>query len=119
MFDLSPVFVFSRDQCVLICAALVPANLIATLQTLTFVWLGKSQIQQRWMASVASLYAMIMVLHVLTWLMIGVVMAPTYILLFLGSLCLCVNGGVLMWQSQSNKIALQLIRVAGQGTVKR
>jgi len=103
---------------VLICAALVPANLIATIQTLTFVWVGRSQIQQRWMASVASIYATIMVLHVLTWLMIGVVMAPTYILLSLGSLCLCINGGVLIWQSQSNKIALQL-RVAGQETVKR
>ena len=32
-----------------------------------------------------------MVLHVMTWLIIGVVMAPTFILLGLGSVCLATN----------------------------
>jgi hypothetical protein len=33
----------------------------------------------------------LMILHVFAWFIIGVVMAPTYILLGLGSICLLVN----------------------------
>jgi hypothetical protein len=38
----------------------------------------------------------LMILHVFAWFMIGVVMAPTYILLTLGSICLFVNLGVVL-----------------------
>jgi hypothetical protein len=85
------LFEFSRTHCVAICAALVPMNLLATLQTLVFAGVGRPIAQVDLMAKVSSLYALLLLLHVVTWLAIGVIMAPTYILTFLGGLCLLTN----------------------------
>lgn len=89
MFDL--ICEFSRSHCIAICAFLVPANLLATLQTLIFMGLGTPKLQIRVMAAIASCYATVMILHVVSWFLVGVVMAPTYILLALASLCLSIN----------------------------
>lgn len=91
MPDLNSVCEFSRTYCAVICAVLVPANLLATSQTMLMVWFRRPLAQVGLMGGVASLYALIMVMHVITWLMIGVVMLPTYILLCLGSSCLVTN----------------------------
>jgi hypothetical protein len=91
MIDLTSVCEFSRNHCVAICAVLVPVNLVATSQSLLLLWFGRPLAQVGLMAGVASLYAGVMVLHVITWLAIGVVMLPTYILLGLGSTCLVTN----------------------------
>ena len=91
MFDLNTIFEFSRTNCVAICAFLVPANLLLTLQTIILTTLRRPQVQVRQAAILACIPAVVMVLHVFTWLMIGVVMAPTYILLWLGSTCLVIN----------------------------
>lgn len=91
MVDFNPLFEFSRTHCIAICAFMVPANLLATLQTLLFVWFARPVAQIYTIATVGSIYALLVVLHVMTWLAIGVVMLPTYILSFLGCLCLLVN----------------------------
>jgi hypothetical protein len=91
MFDLNTIFEFSRTNCVAICAFLVPANLLLTLQTIIFTGLRHPQAKVTKAALLACIPAMLMVLHVFTWLMIGVIMAPTYILLWLGSTCLAIN----------------------------
>ncbi|GAB4472116.1 MAG: hypothetical protein OHK0037_31770 [Elainellaceae cyanobacterium] len=82
---------FSRTHCLAICAVLVPANLLATLQTLIFVGLGRPRSTIRLITSFASLYATIMLLHVLTWFVVGVVMLPTFVLTGLACLCLGLN----------------------------
>lgn len=82
---------FSRTHCLAICAVLVPANLLATLQTLIFVGLGRPRSTIRLITSFASLYAAVMILHVLTWFVVGVVMLPTFVLSGLGALCLALN----------------------------
>jgi hypothetical protein len=43
------------------------------------------------MTASASIYALLMILHVISWFIVGVVMAPTFILMFLGTVCLAVN----------------------------
>ncbi|MEB3883910.1 hypothetical protein [Lyngbya sp. CCY1209] len=91
ILDFNALAEFSRQNCGTICAFLVPMNLIATLQTILFTALGRPGRQTFVMAGFASLYAGIMVAHVWTWFAIGVVMAPTFILLCLGSTCLAVN----------------------------
>lgn len=91
MFDFNPLAEFSRANCIPICTFLVPANLLATLLTMILAGLNRSQVQVRRAAKFASLWALVMILHVLTWFVIGTVMAPTYILLLLGTLCLMVN----------------------------
>jgi hypothetical protein len=92
MLDINPLLEFSRTHCIAICAVLVPANLIATTSTLFAVGRRRSPHQIWQLTAIASLFALVMVLHVMTWLMIGVVMAPTYILFALGSVCLLTNG---------------------------
>jgi hypothetical protein len=82
---------FSHTQCIAICAVLVPANLAATAQSLLMVGLQRSQMQLRLITSVACVYAIMMMLHVASWFMIGVVMVQTFILLGLGLTCLSVN----------------------------
>lgn len=91
MFDFNPLAEFSRAYCVPICGLLVPANLLATLLTMILAGLNRSQVQVRRAARFASFWALVIILHVLTWFVIGTVMAPTYILLLLGTLCLIIN----------------------------
>ncbi|ABA21273.1 conserved hypothetical protein [Trichormus variabilis ATCC 29413] len=82
---------FSRANCIGICAFLVPANLLATLLTIILAVIGRPT-HQIWQAvSLASIFAVVMILHVYTWFEIGVVMAPTYILLGLALTCLVAN----------------------------
>ncbi len=83
---------FSRAHCLGICAFLVPANLVITVQTLLFVGLGW---RRRWVLGIAVpaiAYASAMLLHVLSWYVVGVVMAPTFVLALLGMACLGING---------------------------
>jgi hypothetical protein len=91
MFHLETLSQFSCNHCVAICAFLVPANLLATLQTLTLVGLRRPSLQIHFAAGLASLVAVTMLLHVFAWFAIGVVMAPTFILLALAGVCLSVN----------------------------
>ncbi len=91
MFDFHTLAEFSRAHCVSICAFLVPANLLATLLTMIFTALCRPHVQVWQAAGIASLFAVAMMLHVFTWFAIGVVMAPTYILLWLGITCLLTN----------------------------
>jgi hypothetical protein len=96
MFDV--ISEFSRTHCIAICAFLVPANLLATLQTLVFTFGGYSRDRVRLMATVASCYAVAIAAHVICWLLEGVVMAPTYILFFLATVCLTLNFGAIAYR---------------------
>jgi hypothetical protein len=96
MFDFSNLLEFSHTHCVAICAALVPANVLSTLCAIVLVGLKRPAIQV-WQASgLGSIFALLMVLHVLTWFIIGVVMLQTFVLLLLGGVCLSINLWVIL-----------------------
>ncbi|WP_199302061.1 hypothetical protein [Pseudanabaena cinerea] len=99
MLDLHCLNEFSRSHCVTICAFLVPANLIATAQTILFTILRRSPIQIFSISTMAIAYATLMILHVISWYIVGVVMAPTFILMFLGITCLIINC-IAIWLKQ-------------------
>ncbi|MBE9182130.1 hypothetical protein IQ268_26545 [Oculatella sp. LEGE 06141] len=103
MFDFTSLLEFSRSHCVAICATLVPINLVVTLQTLLLTFFRRSLTYIWLSASVASLCAIVLMLHVLTWFMIGVVMLPSYVLLVLGTLCLGSNAVALAIASYRSK----------------
>ncbi|WP_341528957.1 hypothetical protein WKK05_06420 [Nostoc sp. UHCC 0302] len=88
---INTLIIFSSTYCISICAFLIPANLIATSSTIILTLLGRPAIQILQSVGIASFFALLMILHVFAWFVIGVVMAPTYILLGLGSICLLVN----------------------------
>ena len=96
MFDFSNLLEFSHNHCIAICAALVPANVLTTFCAIVFVWLQRPTAQVWQLSGLASCFALLMVLHVLTWFVIGVVMLPTFVLLSLGGVCLSINVWVIL-----------------------
>ncbi|ELS02866.1 hypothetical protein Xen7305DRAFT_00025840 [Xenococcus sp. PCC 7305] len=91
MLDLEPIFEFSRNNCITICAFLVPANLLTTLQTMILVFLNRSILSIRLSAAIAITFALTLFLHVATWFVIGVVTPVTFILGALGTTCILIN----------------------------
>ncbi len=107
MFEFHTLAEFSRTHCVSICAFLVPANLIATSATIIFTLLRRPPVQVWQAAAIASIFALLMIWHVYTWFQAGVVMAPTYILLWLGSSCLLTNlGAIILLRRMIRKMIL-------------
>ena len=102
MFDLNTIAEFSRANCVGICAFLVPANLIFTLLTVVLSALRRPSVQVWQSAAIANVWALVMVFHVYTWFMVGVVMLPTFILMWLAVTCwICNLGAILFCRSHS------------------
>jgi hypothetical protein len=91
MLEFEPVFEFSRQHCVAICAFLVPANLLTSLQTLICLFLNRPFLQIRFVATLAIVFAASLFLHISTWMAIGVVTPVTFILFSLGMSCLVFN----------------------------
>lgn len=110
MTDFASLLEFSHSHCVAICSALVPLNLIATSLTLGLVGLNQSGGRILVAAGLASLASFVMVLHVMTWFVIGVVMIPTYVLLLLGSVCLGIN----LWAVLHPRSQRQVLAHLGQ-----
>lgn len=101
MLELNTLAEFSRNNCIGICAFLVPANILTTLLTMILIFLNRP-LGQVWISTgLACLFASVMVLHVYTWFMIGVVMTPTYILLSLAVTCLLTNLFLIIWRRNS------------------
>jgi uncharacterized membrane protein len=98
MLDFNTLAEFSRTHCISICAFLVPAILLATSLTIVLTVLDRPTHQVLQTAGIASIFAFVMVLHVYTWFAIGVVMAPTYILLCLAITCLLSNLVAILYQ---------------------
>lgn len=113
MFDFLTLSDFSRSHCIAICAFLVPANLVSTILTIVLAALCRPQIQVRQAAGVAISFALVMVLHVFTWFMVGVVMAPTYILLGLGSTCLVFNIAAIAYNYNVRNLTHKGMRLEG------
>jgi hypothetical protein len=63
--------------------------------------LRRPQVQVWQAAGIASIFALVMVFHVFTWFLVGVVMVPTYVLLWLGTSCLLTNLGAIAYRSWS------------------
>lgn len=89
--DLATLLHFSHQNCIAICAFLVPANLLATGQTLLLFFLNRPAARVRLSALLASSFAVLMILHVLSWFAIGVVTPVTFILSSLAATCLLMN----------------------------
>ncbi len=98
MLDFHTLTEFSRNHCIGICGFLVPANILTTLLTIILAFLNRPMSQVWASVTLACTFAVIMMLHVYTWFMIGVVMLPTYILLSLAITCLLTNLFVIIWR---------------------
>ena len=88
---------FSRNHCIGICGCLVPFNLI--LSFLTLVYVGREMSPQLVQKNAIAVYSgvTLMVLHVSTWFLVGVVMIPTFILPVFGATCVAIH----LWATKS------------------
>lgn len=116
MFDFSPLLEFSQHHCVAICSVLVPANLLATLRTIVLVGLKRPPIQVWQTLGLASVFALLMVLHVAAWFVIGIVMVQTFVLLALGGVCLSINLWAMLHPQSMRGLLLRLSRRVGMRT---
>jgi hypothetical protein len=107
MFDFNTLIEFSSTYCIAICAILIPANLLATSSTIIFTLRHRPAIHIWQSAGIANIFALLMILHVLAWFMIGVVMTPTYILLGLASICLLANLGSILRHRRFVSVTIQ------------
>jgi hypothetical protein len=121
MPTLDTLLEFSHHHCVAICAVLVPLNLLATLQTLVLVGLAAHQNpvnkapflkQYRPWGSIALAISLagLLCLHVLSWLWVGVIMPPTYILFSLALVCLGLNGWALLQPAHLGHVLTWVLR---------
>ncbi len=86
-----PLADFSRSHCLGICAFLVPANLVTSAVILGLVgWRWEGWLR-RTTVGLSSGWAILMLLHVLSWFAIGVVQVPTFVLCGLALVCLSIN----------------------------
>ncbi|PSB04904.1 hypothetical protein [Merismopedia glauca] len=106
MFDFSSLCEFSRTHCIAMCAFLVPANLLVTTITLSIVGFKLPQPKLWQSVSLGTFLALVMISHVFTWFMVGIVAAPTYILLFLASTCLVLNFGAVYYAKTQTNVAI-------------
>ena len=86
-----PIFEFSRQNCVSICAFLVPANLLTTIAVLALLFTESSLIPIRLATIVSMIFASTLFLHISTWFIIGVITPVTFILFALGTTCLTIS----------------------------
>ena len=90
LITFEPIFEFSRQNCVSICAFLVPANLLTTALNLILLLTQRPRTQIRLAITLSIIFAFTLFLHVSTWFIIGVVTPVTFILFGLGSTCLAI-----------------------------
>jgi hypothetical protein len=110
MLNFANLLDFSHTYCVAICSVLVPLNLLTTVATIVLVSLNRSSKQIWQMAGLASGLAVLMVLHVFTWFVVGVVMLETFVLLSLGSTCLGTNLWAMLHPQSLRGLVLHLKR---------
>jgi hypothetical protein len=108
MFDLEPIFEFSRNNCVTICSFLIPANLLATFFTFILSITGQSLSRISLSVAIATGCALTLFLHVSTWFIIGVITPVTFILSGLGTTCLLTDILLLIYRQQLAQWGLQL-----------
>ncbi|NJP10722.1 MAG: hypothetical protein HC866_15625 [Leptolyngbyaceae cyanobacterium RU_5_1] len=114
MFNLSSLLDFSHSHCVAICTFLVPLTLLTTLRTLVLTGLSRPKSQIWRSAGFAIACAIVMILHVLTWLVIGVIMLPTYVLFCLGICSFSLNLWAICRPQSLSQLLRQLTHFARQ-----
>jgi hypothetical protein len=97
MLDFNALLAFSHTHCVAICAVLVPLNLLLTLRTLVMTVMMRPRAMVQQSAGIAIAAAGLLVLHVASWFIVGVVMLQTFVLVALGAICFLLNLGAIRW----------------------
>jgi len=91
MFGFNNIIEFSHLYCVEICTLLVSMNVLASLQPIIFTVLHRPKKEINLISLVASFYALMIILHLGSWFIVGVVRIQTFILLLFAACSLITN----------------------------
>jgi hypothetical protein len=95
---------FSRSNCIGVCTFFIPIILLATLSTIILAAINRPK-SQIWLSTgIASIFIGMMIFHVYSWFIVGIVMIPTYILLGLSVICSLANFAAILWCYNSTKL---------------
>ena len=89
----------SRCHCVAICALLVPTNLLLSTAVILLTGLARSPQTRRNLSIIGTFTALLLIAHVASWWIVGVVAPATFILPALGLLCTVTNWGCVKYSS--------------------
>jgi hypothetical protein len=97
--DFSTINHLSRCHCVAICAFLVPTNLLLSTAVILLTGLARSPQARRNLSIAGTLAALLLIAHVTSWWIVGVVAPATFILPALGLVCTVINWGCVKYSS--------------------
>jgi hypothetical protein len=97
MLDLATLNHFSRCNCVAICAALIPVNLLISMAVITLSALDRSPRKRQRLVLLALCPALLLVAHVASWWVVGVIAPASFLLPAVACLCTLVNG-LCLWK---------------------
>ena len=110
MIELNSIAEFSRCHCIGICAFLVPTNLFLAMGTMWLVAMDRSTKQIYTIISLSILPAIVLLLHVVTWWIVGVVMLPTFILPLLAVTALSIQTYALVNPQHMRNLLLNIFK---------
>jgi hypothetical protein len=91
MLDLDTLNHFSRCNCVAICAALIPMNLLLSTAVIGLTAIDYPALLRQRLATLGSFLGVLLIAHVMSWWIAGVVAPATIILPSLAVVCSIVN----------------------------
>jgi hypothetical protein len=97
--DFSTINHLSRCYCVAICAFLVPTNLLLSTAVILLTGLARSPQARRNLSIAGTFAAMLLISHVASWWIVGVVAPATFILPSLGLVCTVINWSCIKYSS--------------------
>jgi hypothetical protein len=98
MLDFDTLNHLSRCHCVSICAMLVPANLLVCSAIILLTGMDRSPQARRWLVAIGSGLCALLLAHVASWWIVGVIAPATFILPSLGLLCTVINLSCLKYE---------------------
>jgi hypothetical protein len=99
MLDFATINHLSRCHCVAICAVLVPTNLLLSTAVLLLTGMSRSAETRLWLSIAGTFTALLLIAHVASWWIVGVVAPATFILPSLGLLCTVINWSCIKYSS--------------------
>jgi hypothetical protein len=89
----------SRCHCVAICAFLVPTNLLLSTSVILLTGLDRSPQTRRKLTTAGTCAAALLIAHVASWWIVGVIAPATFILPALGLVCTVINWSCVKYSS--------------------
>ncbi len=111
MLELNTIGEFSRCHCIGICAILIPTSLCLSSATIWSAATNKSILLVRTTIYLGILTAILLLLHVATWLSIGVVMLPTFILPVIAISTLSIQIYALVNPQHLRNLSLKIVKI--------